>query len=190
MVKIEAALNYHPVPEKVAELYKTVGEQYMQRIVDPSMQETIKAVVAQYTAEELVTKRELVRVAIGKLLTEKLDPHGIRVEAFNIVDFDFSGAFNAAIEAKVTAEQQALAAKNKLAQVEFEAQQKVAEAKGKAEAMRVESEALAKTPQILELRALEKWDGKLPHVTGGTIPFINVDQKESTEATVARRLAR
>lgn len=176
MVKVEAALNYHPIPEKVADLYRTVGEHYMQRIVDPAMQETIKAVVAQYTAEELVTKRESVRLAIHKLLTEKLEPSGIRVEAFNIVDFDFSRAFNEAIEAKVTAEQQALAAKNKLAQVEFEAQQKVAEAKGKAEAMRVESEALAKTPQILELRALDKWNGVLPQVTGQTMPFIQIPQ--------------
>lgn len=174
MVQIEAALNYHPKADRVADIYRSVGEDYMKRVVDPAMQETIKSVLAQYTAEELVTKRELVRGGIRKLLSEKLDGYGILVQEFNVVDFDFSKSFNEAIEAKVTAEQSALAAKNKLAQVEFEAQQKVAESKGKAEAMRVESEALAKTPQILELRALEKWNGILPQVTGGATPFISV----------------
>jgi hypothetical protein len=74
----------------------------------------------------------------------------------------------------VTAEQQALAAKNKLEQIKFEADQKIAEARGKAEAMTIESNALKSNPQILELRALEKWNGTLPQVTGSAIPFINL----------------
>ena len=96
------------------------------------------------------------------------------VDEFNIVNFEFSKNFNDAIEAKVTAEQQALAAKNKLEQIKFEADQKIAEARGKAEAMTIESNALKSNPQILELRALEKWNGTLPPVTGGAIPFINL----------------
>jgi regulator of protease activity HflC (stomatin/prohibitin superfamily) len=88
-----------------------------------------------------------------------------------------SVSFNNAIEAKVTAEQQALAARNKLEQTKFEAEQRVAEARGKAEAIRVESEALRSNPQILDLRALEKWDGVLPQVTGsGGVPFINIQR--------------
>lgn len=174
LVSIEAALNYHPKVTAVASLYRDIGEDYMHRLIDPSMQESIKAAVAKYTAEELITKREAVRLDIKGLLTGKLEVYGIDVVEFNIVDFDFSQTFNQAIEAKVTAEQSALAAKNKLAQVEFEAQQKVAEAKGKAEAMRVEAIALANSPQILQLRALEKWDGILPKVTGQAAPFIDV----------------
>jgi len=97
------------------------------------------------------------------------------VDEFNIVNFRFSKVFNEAIEAKVTAEQSALAAKNKLEQIKFEAEQRVAEAKGKAEAITVESNALRSNPQILELRALENWNGVLPQVTGsGGIPFINL----------------
>ena len=96
------------------------------------------------------------------------------VDEFNIVNFEFSKNFNDAIEAKVTAEQQALAAKNKLEQIKFEADQKIAEARGKAEAMTIESNALKSNPQILELRALEKWNGTLPQVTGGAIPLINL----------------
>jgi len=103
------------------------------------------------------------------------------VDEFNIVDFGFSPSFNSAIEAKVTAEQQALAAKNKLEQIKFEADQRIAEARGKSEAMRVESEALRTNPQILELRALEKWNGVLPQVTGsGGVPFINIQQPNAS----------
>lgn len=177
MVNVVAALNYNPEPKEVANLFKNVGMDYMQRIVDPAMQESIKAIIAQYTAEELITKREVVRSAVKLLLASKLGERGIKVDEFNIVNFNFSPAFNQAIEAKVTAVQQALAAEKKLAQVEFEAKQRLAEAEGKAKAMAVESAALAQNKEILQLRALEKWNGVLPTVTGGAVPFINVSPK-------------
>ena len=87
-------------------------------------------------------------------LKARLEERDIIVDEFNIVNFRFSKVFNEAIEAKVTAEQSALTAKNKLEQIKFEAEQRVAEAKGKAEAITVESNALRSNPQILELRAL------------------------------------
>ena len=109
-----------------------------------------------------------------RLLEEKLKPRGFSVDEFNVVNFNFSSSFNDSIERKVTAEQDALAAKNKLEQVKFEAQQRIEEAKGKAEAIRIEADALRSNPAVLELRALEKWNGILPQVTGGAVPFINV----------------
>jgi regulator of protease activity HflC (stomatin/prohibitin superfamily) len=173
-IKAIVALNLSLDPAKCAQVYQTIGVNYLDTMVAPAMQESIKAVLAMYTAEEVISKRELVREAIHKLLTEKLTPIGVRTEGLNIVDLDFSPSFNVAIEAKVTAEQNALAAKNLLAQREYEAQQAVAVAKGKAEAMSIESAALAKNPQVLQLRALEKWSGVLPQVVGTTIPFIDV----------------
>jgi len=168
------ALNFHIDPARVANIYQDVGMQYRERIIDPAMQESIKSSTARFTAEELITKRELVRDDIKNQLRAKLKEHDILVDEFNIVDFQFSKVFNDAIEAKVTAEQQALAARNKLEQIKFEAEQKVAEAKGKAEAITIESNALRSNPQILELRALEKWNGVLPQVTSGAVPFINL----------------
>ena len=94
--------------------------------------------------------------------------------------------FNDAIEAKVTAEQSALAAKNKLEQIKFEAEQRVAEAKGKAEAITIESNALRSNPQILEMRALEKWNGTLPQVTGGAVPFISLPPAAAAAGRAAR----
>ncbi len=174
-VNSKVALNYHVDPEKVAEIYQDIGVDYRVRLIDPALQESVKSTTAKYTAEELITKREQVRDDIRSHLVEKLEPRGILIDDFNIVDFQFSAAFDQAIELKVTAEQSALAAKNKLEQIKFEAEQKIAEARGKAEALRIESAALQSSPQILELRALEKWDGKLPTVMGdGTTPFVDV----------------
>ena len=176
-VSSNVALNYHLKADQVANVYQEVGIDYKARIIDPTLQEAVKAVSAKFTAEELITRRENVRDEVKVLLHSKLDPRGIVVDEFNIVNFGFSSAFNSAIEAKVTAEQSALAAKNKLEQIKFEAEQRIAEAMGKADAMRVESNALRTNPMILELRALEKWDGVLPQVTGaGGTPFINIQR--------------
>ncbi len=171
------ALNFHIDPEQVAKIYQQVGLEFKSRLIDPAMQEAIKGSTAKFTAEELITKRETVREDIKAQLRTRLKEHDILVDEFNIVNFEFSKVFNEAIEAKVTAEQSALAAKNKLEQIKFEAEQKVAEAKGKAEAITIESNALRSNPQILELRALEKWNGILPTVTGGAMPFINLPAK-------------
>lgn len=168
------ALNYSIDQSKVVELYSNIGLSYKERIIDPFIQESVKATTANFTAEELITKREVVSDEIKTHLSERLASLGINTQGLSIVDFKFSESFNTAIEAKVTAEQNALAAKNKLAQVQYEAQQAVEEAKGKAQALTIESAAINSNPQILQLRAIEKWDGVLPTVTGGATPFINV----------------
>ena len=174
-INSKVALNYHINPDKVGKIYQSVGVDYKDRIIDPALQEAVKATTALFTAEELITRREAVKEEIKKLLKQRLEPIGIMVSEFNIINFEFSKAFNEAIEAKVTAEQQALAAKNKLEQVKFEAEQKIAEAKGKAEAIRVEAQALKDNPMVLELRGLEKWDGKLPQYVGSnSMPFIKL----------------
>lgn len=174
-VQSTVAVNFHIDPEKVGHIYQDVGVSYKERLIDPALQESVKAATAKFTAEELITKREFVRDEIRNLLTQKLAVRGILIDDFNIVNFEFSPSFNDAIELKVTAEQQALAAKNKLEQIKFEAEQQVAEAKGKAEAISIESAALRSNPQILELRALEKWNGILPQYMGsGVVPFLNL----------------
>jgi regulator of protease activity HflC (stomatin/prohibitin superfamily) len=173
-VHIVVAMNYHIDPTRVAKIFQDVGVHYKERIIDPAMQEGVKASTAKFTAEELITRREAVREDTKAQLKARLHEMGIVVDEFNIVNFQFSKVFNDAIEAKVTAEQSALAAKNKLEQIKFEAEQRVAEAKGKAEAITIESNALRSNPQILEMRALEKWNGTLPQVMGGAVPFISL----------------
>lgn len=164
IVTANIATNFHIQENSVVDLYSNTGLNYGDRIIAPMEQEVVKSITAKYTAEELITKREYVRLEIKQLLHERLLERGIVVEEVSIVNFDFSKSFNDAIEAKVTAEQNALAAKNKLEQIKYEAQQQVESAKGKAEAMNIEAKALRENPDILELRIVEKWSGNLPLV--------------------------
>jgi regulator of protease activity HflC (stomatin/prohibitin superfamily) len=180
-VSTTIAVNYHLEPTRVADIYQNVGVSYRKdttvadRLISPALQESVKASTAKFTAEELITKREEVRDNVKQILVAKMEPRGIVIDELNIINFNLSPSFNAAIEAKVTAEQNALAAKNKLSQIQYEAQQAVAEADGKAKAITVEAQALRDNPQVLELRALEKWNGVLPQVTGnGGVPFITI----------------
>lgn len=173
-VSATVALNYSVMPDSVVSVYQTIGVDYKARIVDPAIQEAVKASTAKFTAEELITKREEVGADIRAHLTEKLTSSGIKVEGFSIINFDFSKSFNQAIEDKVTAEQNALAAKNKLEQIKYEKEQAIVSAQGRAEALRIESNAISSNEKVLELRAIEKWDGVLPQVTSGAVPFINL----------------
>lgn len=176
VVDVVTALNFSLDEKRIAGLYQTVGENFLEVSVGPSLREAIMAGVSKYTAEELITKRELVRAEVVRLVSAKLEPLGIRTEAVNIVNFNFSKSFNDAIENKVTAEQDALAAKNKLEQKRYEAEQVVVTAKGAAEALRVTAAAIAASPSVLKLEAIKKWDGTLPRYMGGNapIPFIDV----------------
>jgi regulator of protease activity HflC (stomatin/prohibitin superfamily) len=177
IVNAVVALNFHLMPDKVSEIYRSIGIDYKSKVIDPIIQETFKASTAKFTAEELITRREEVREKTKLLLEEKLSTKGIKVDEFNIINFDFSKAFNEAIEAKVVAEQQALAAKNKLEQVKFEAQQTIEAAKGKAQAIQIEGEMLSKYPNVVQLKWIEKWDGKVPMFWGQATPFVGIPNK-------------
>lgn len=170
------AINYHLNPETVNRMWQSVGAQYESRIIDPAIQEVVKATTALYTAEELITKREMVKEDIKLNIKERLAVHNIIVDEFNIVDFDFSSAFNAAIEAKVTAEQLKLKADRDLERIRVEAEQKIADARGKAEAIRIEAQALLQNKNVIELRWIEKWDGHVPTYWGQASPFIGLNR--------------
>jgi prohibitin 2 len=175
IVTSKVALNYHINPNGIAQFYQKYGDTFDTNILDPGLHEIVKAVTARYTAEEVVTKREQVREDTNSLLRERFVPQGVLIDGLNIVNFNFSKVFNEDIEAKVTAEQNALAAKNKLEQVKFEAQQAIETANGEAKAIQVKAEAIAKNQQILQLEAIKKWNGVLPTYNGGgALPFIQV----------------
>lgn len=173
------AVNYHVSPSKANWVYQNLGKEYKERIIDPAVQEVVKAITARYTAVELITQRENVRYEIKKLLNERLSSYNILVDDFSIVNFAFSKQFTQAIEAKQAAEQLALKAQRDLERVKIEAEQKVAQAKAEAEALRLQKENV--TPELVKLRqieaamrAIEKWDGHLPRVTASAVPFIDV----------------
>jgi regulator of protease activity HflC (stomatin/prohibitin superfamily) len=179
-VDLSVALNYHIIPEEANLVYQTIGLQFKERIIDPAIQEVMKAVTARYTAEELITKRPAVSREMQEGLTNRLLASNISVDAFSIINFRFSETFTEAIEAKQTAEQNALKAKRDLDRIKVEAEQTIAAATAEAEALRLQKMNIS--PDLIELRKIEanliaiaKWNGILPQVTGsGAIPFIGV----------------
>ena len=180
-VALSVALNYHVMPDKANVVYQTIGVEFKERIIDPAIQEVMKAVSARYTAEELITKRPAVSAEMQQSLTKRLLRSNISVDAFSIVSFSFSRIFTDAIEAKQTAEQNALKAKRDLDRIKVEAEQTIAAATAEAEALRLQKMNIS--PDLIELRkieanlkAIEKWNGILPQVTGaGAVPFIGID---------------
>lgn len=182
-VSIGVMVNYKLDAQKAENIfnqYKT-NENFESNVIEPIIRETVKSVSAQYTAEELVTKRLEYSDKVTALLSERFLTKDSILERFSITNFEFSKAFSQAIEAKVTAVQTAEAAKNKLEQVKFEAQQTVEKAKAEAEAIRISAQAINSQggADYVNLKAIEKWNGQLPiqMIPGSAVPFINVNAK-------------
>ena len=178
-VSSTVAINYHIMPDKANIVYQSIGIEFKDRIIDPAVQEVVKAVSARYSAEDLITKRSAVSDAMKSTLTERLLVHNIAVDALSIVGFSFSKIYMDAIESKQTAEQLAMKAQRDLERIKIEGEQKIASAKAEAEALRLQRENIS--PDLLELRkieanleAIKKWNGILPSVTGDAVPFISV----------------
>ena len=176
IVTSSIAINYNLLPGSVNMVWREVGRDYNQRIIAPAIQEAVKAVTARFTAEELIIKREIVKEEIKENLSNRLLSHHIVIVELNITSFDFSSAFNEAIEAKVTAEQLKLKAERDLERIRIEAEQKVVEAEARAKAIKIEAEALSFNPRVVELRWIEKWNGITPSYWGGATPFIGLPQ--------------
>jgi regulator of protease activity HflC (stomatin/prohibitin superfamily) len=177
------ALNYRIQADKANWVYQNIGIQFKDRIIDPAVQEVVKAVTARYTAVNLITKRDKVREEIRDLLKERLFAYFITVVDFAIIDFQFSEQFARAIEDKQAAEQRALKAERDLDRIKIEGEQQVVQATAEAEALRLQKQNITK--DLIELRkieaaitAIEKWDGVLPKVTAGAVPFIDVKSYE------------
>lgn len=163
------AINYRVDTAKSYSIYKNIGSAYETVLVVPAVNEVLKATTAVYTAEESVTNRTLVSNGLIDGLNEKLNEIGLYITDVNIIDFDFSDAYIAAIEEKQVAQQ-------KLLKTETEKQTKITEAEAEAEAIKIRAEAEAEanrilsqsiTPELVEYNKIERWNGELPRVTGG-----------------------
>jgi len=191
-VSTEVTVNYHPFVESIHHLYKEVGLDYENRIIQPAIEEVVKQVTANYNAEELITKRPLVKSDIEIEIGKRLSEFNIQTDVVSITDFQFSALFAQAIESKVEAEQKAFKAENDLRRIQVEALQSeaiaqgiakanIAQAQGEAQAIQIINQALASNPWYLEWLKIQAWDGVLPLVVGqdGT-PFIQIPTEKST----------
>lgn len=174
------AVNYKVLNSYSAKVYKNIGMDYEAVIITPSIQECVKAVTAKFTAEELITNRQAIGDQMMELLKDKISTYGIEIQIFNITAFDFTDEYNAAIEAKQTAQQNALKAEQDLQRIKVEAEQKIAQAQAEAEAYRLKSEQI--TPEILISNYIEKWDGKLPTVVSGDSGTMMIDLSKLLES--------
>ncbi len=219
-VSSSVAINYHLSAEQSADVYKNIGMGYIDKILAPAIHEATKAVMAKYSAEQLITQRGSVSIEIQTLLTEKTSAYGIIVDELNLTNFDFSAEFNAAIEAKQVAEQNKIKAntekeqrvieaeaaaseKTIAANAEAEARKSIAEAEAEAlrvkaeaeaEAMRVKAEAEAEANKkisaslnsdVLNNKAIEKWNGEYPEVVAGegSNMLISIDSNDNNNSS-------
>ncbi len=165
IVNTDIAVNYKVDHKKASDLYKTVGNNYSETILQPAIKESIKSAIAQYTAEEITVKRAIVSKSCLEAIQKKVEKYGIVVEDFNLTDFSFSKEYTKAIEEKQVAEQKVQTAKQNLEKAKVSAEQKVIEAKAQADANKELEKTL--TDEVLMQKFIEKWDGKLPSTYAG-----------------------
>ena len=178
--RLAVVVNYHIEPSTVANIYQQYGsaDTYYHNVVEPLIVATIKATASQYTAAEQIQRRLEMSAKALIALNTAFEGRNVAIEKADITDVSFSDSFTQAIEAKVTAVQQAEAAKNKLEQVKFEAQQTIEKARAEAEAIRIQAQAINSQggSDYVALQAIGKWNGVLPvqMIPGSSVPFINL----------------
>lgn len=174
---VKFVLNYHLEGSKAHIMYQRVGENWADNILPQTVLQAIKNEFGAWDAVRIVEHRGQVTDRIEHNLRAKLARQNIVLDSFDLVDIKYTGPFEHAVEQKQVAVQNAQAAQNKTVQTTEEAKQAVIKAKGEAEALSITSTALKGDPKLIELKAIEKWNGELPTYMTGPVPFVNVGNK-------------
>ncbi len=169
---IKVSINYQIEGTKALNLYKKVGKDYKNTILEPAIQETIKSVISKYTSEELVTKRSDISLDISNTLNNRINSYGINSVSVAINNFDFSKSYNQAIEQKAVAEQNVLKAQQELEKEKIEAEKKLVKAEAEQAANQLKQQTL--TDNIIKEKFIEKWNGELPKASGSD-SILNID---------------
>lgn len=173
--RISYVVNYNLVADSAFRMYQEVGMDYVSKVINPVLEGTIKDVIGKWNASDLVANREEATSDILVKLHDQLTSRYVNVTSFQIVDINYSEVFERAIESKVTAEQDALKAKNKTVQIQEEARQKVISAEAEAKSMSIRANALTQNKALVEYEAVQKWNGILPqYMMGNSVPFVNL----------------
>jgi regulator of protease activity HflC (stomatin/prohibitin superfamily) len=174
-------VNHRIQKETAVSIYRNLGPSYVVNIVDPAVQEVFKAIAARYSAERIISDRNLLVEEINAEVKERLNKKEIVVTDISVVDLDFTEQFLKAVEDKQVAEQQAKMSEKLVEKAKRDAESQIAKSKGEAEALRMQREQV--TPSLIELRkvdaqlkAIEKWNGVLPGYVGGGVPFVSIDK--------------
>jgi regulator of protease activity HflC (stomatin/prohibitin superfamily) len=187
MVKLTGMMNFHIDPSFVNDLYQKVGLDFANKVIDPAFNDFVKEVVPIYQITEILPKREDIRKRAMTKLGDNLARYHIIVDDIYFANIRFSPEYEKAVEAKQVAQQQVETQRQVLAQREIEAQQKVATAKGEAESILVVAQGQAKandalsrsiSPILVQYKGIERWNGVLPQVSGGAVPFIDLGKMQ------------
>jgi prohibitin 1 len=174
-VDVKLTVNWHLDPSKVNKIYQDIGntDAVVSRVLTPNTQDSVKAAISKYVALDIQRNRDNVSAHAQDLLSKKLKRYDVLVDNLSITNIQFSSEFNVAVEQAQVANQNALAAENKVRQTKAEANSAIAKATGEAEAQRLQQQTL--TPQLLNKMAIEKWNGQFPqYFGGGVLPFLNL----------------
>jgi len=159
--------------------YRTDMDGILQGAVRNTLRNAIVSEASLLTVDQIYGQQKAALIERARVRADGyLSQFGLHIEQlFWSSNINLPDSIQNQINARVANEQQAIAEQAKVASSKARAQQRIASAQGKAEALRIENEAIANNKDILELRAIEKWDGKLPNYMGtGQVPFIKVAQ--------------
>lgn len=175
-VTTKVVVNLQLDPSKVVDIVKTYGdEEAVISQVIPQIQEAVNANVSKFSAEEILTKREQLKEAIDHVIKDRAAKYSVIVHDISIKDLQYSPEYARAIEQKQIAEQKSKQAEYDAVKASKEADGAINTARGQAESQKLLRSTI--TPEILQMRAIEKWDGKFPQVMGSqTLPFLNIKQ--------------
>jgi prohibitin 2 len=194
-VQTVIALNYRIDPTEANKIYQVLGVNYADRVISPTIQESVKASVAKFNAEELITKRETAKSVIANAIRSTLAANDIQTQNVFITDFKFSDAFASQIEQKVVAFQKYLTELNNLRSVSVVANQSVAQAEGQArataaratgesQAIKIITSQLKESPEYLQWQAISRWNGQMPYALGSSgFPFFQLPTPKALNQT-------
>ena len=177
-VYVTYAVTYFPKPQKIGKIYSQFGQYWEDKVIKPAILGSIKDAIGQYIADDLISKREAVKISAFNEIVKALESRDVIVQKLDLTNLDFEDEYEKAVERKVVAIQRAQEAKNKTVEIEERAKQKILSAKAEAESMRIRAKALTQNKSLVEYEAVQKWNGQLPqYILGnGAMPFINLNK--------------
>lgn len=173
---IQLRVNYNLDPTAVKEIYTEVGHDWAQKLLPQVVEDTLKGVLGQYSAEGLISARDEAGYKIQSIIKERMADRKVIVSAVNLRNVDFRDEFERSIEAKVIAAQEAQAETNRTEKHNQLALQKERMAEAEAKAIREVGRALAQNKDLVALEFVKAWDGRLPVISGGSGQILNVDK--------------